>query len=69
MQIVFRKRHNNLFAWDAQPMENENIEDLILLKYICHAMSWTELFDTDVCSIAMASLYFAATQCTRHALH
>ena len=35
-----------------------------MLKYICHAMSWTELFDTDVCSIAMASLYFAATQCT-----
>ena len=40
-----------------------------MLKYICHAMSWTELFDTDVCSIAMASLYFAATLCTRHALH
>ena len=50
-------------------MEKENGEDLIMLKYICHAMSWTELFDTDVCSIAMASLYFAATQCTRHALH
>ena len=69
MQIVFRKRHNNLFTWDVQPMEYENSEDLIMLKYICHAMSWTELFDTYVCSIAMASLYFAATQCTRHALH
>ena len=44
MQIVFRKRHNNLFAWDVQPMEYENSEDLILLKYICHAMSWIELF-------------------------
>ena len=26
MQIVFRRRHNNLFAWDVQPMETRTVK-------------------------------------------
>ena len=48
MQIVFRRRHNNLFAWDVQPMETRTVKTWLCWSIFatpCHGLNClTQMF-------------------------